>query len=134
MYLFAYFWYPEMFEVRIMLQFPVLCYGLLGDGMDNSAAVLLNVDDGPSPLKIGGYLNGLKSHDLMHCLDGDVAGQMRVDDMGGATRRCREPWRGTITVFIVGLNDVVQGGSGCWCRCTHPFSVGERTQFMLVYT
>jgi hypothetical protein len=85
MYLFAYCQDPEMFEVRIMLQFPVLCYGLLNDGMDNAAAVVLNVNDGPSPLQIGG---DLKSHDVMHCLDGDVAGQMGVDDTGGATRRC----------------------------------------------
>ena len=89
MYLFAHPWYPEMFEVGIMLQFLVLCYGYLGDGMDNAAAVLLNVNDGPSPLQIGGNLNCLKSHDVMHCLDGDVARQMRVDDTGGATRRCR---------------------------------------------
>jgi hypothetical protein len=30
MYLFAHCQYPEMFEVGIMLQFHVLCYGLLG--------------------------------------------------------------------------------------------------------
>ncbi len=72
-----------------MLQLLVLCYGLLGDGMDNSASVLFNVDDGPRLLQIGGYLNGLKSHDVMHCLDGDVAKQTRVDDTGGAMRRCR---------------------------------------------
>jgi hypothetical protein len=35
MYLFAHCRDPEMFEVRIMLQFFVLCYGYLGDGMDN---------------------------------------------------------------------------------------------------
>ncbi len=78
-----------MFEVGFMLQFLVLCYGLVGGGMDNSAAVLLDVNDGPSPLQISGNLNYLKSHDVMHCLDGDVARQMRVDDTGGATRRCR---------------------------------------------
>ncbi len=78
--------------------------------MDNSAAVLLDVDDGPSPLQISGYLNGLKSHDVMHCVDGDVAGQSRVDDMGGATRRCRQPWHGTIAAFIVWLNYFVGGG------------------------
>ncbi len=39
-------------------------------------------------MQIGGDLNCLKSHDVMHCLDGDVAGLLRVDDMGGATRRC----------------------------------------------
>jgi hypothetical protein len=39
-----------------MLQFLVLCCGVLSDRMDNSAAVLLNVDDGSSPLQIGGYV------------------------------------------------------------------------------
>jgi hypothetical protein len=88
MYLFAHCRYPEMFEVRIMLQFLVLCYGLLGDMMDNATAVLLDVNDGPSPLQIGGDLNCIKSHDVMHCLDGDVARQTCVNDTGGATRRC----------------------------------------------
>jgi hypothetical protein len=113
MYLFAHSRYPKMLEVRIVLQFFVLCYGLLGDGMDNTTAVLLNVNDGPSPLQIGGDLNCLKSHDVMHCLDGDVARQTCVDDTGGATRRCGRPWRGTIAAFIVGLNDVRQAGSCC---------------------
>ena len=100
-----------MFEVGIMLQYLVLCYGYLGDGMDNAAAVLLNVNDGPSPLQIGSNLDCLKSHDVMHCLDRDVAGQLRVDDMGGATRHCGQSWRGMIAAFIIGLNDVIQGGS-----------------------
>ncbi len=69
MHLFAHCQYPEILEVGIMLQFLVFCYGLPGDGMDNAAAVLLNVNDGPSPLQIGGNLNCLKSHDVMHCLD-----------------------------------------------------------------
>jgi hypothetical protein len=56
-YLFAYCWYPEMLEVGIMLQCLVLCYGLLGDGMDNAAAVLLYVNDGPKLLQIGDDLN-----------------------------------------------------------------------------
>jgi hypothetical protein len=107
MYLFAHCRYPEMFEVGIMLQFIALCYGFLGDGMDNTAAVLLDVNDKYSPLQIGGDLNCLKSHDMMHCLDEDDARQTHVDDMGGATRRCRRPWGGTITVFITGLNDVM---------------------------
>jgi hypothetical protein len=111
MYLFAHCQYPEMLEVGIMLQFPVLCYCLLGDGMDNATTVLLNVDDGPSPLRIGGYLNCLKSHDLMHFLDGDVVRQLCVDDTGGAKRRCGQPWHGTIAAFIVRLNDVIRGGS-----------------------
>jgi hypothetical protein len=88
MYLFAHRRDPEMFEVRIMLQFFVLCYGYLGNGMDNATAVLLDVNNGPSPLQIGGNLNCLKSHDVMHCFDGDVAGQLHVDDMGGATKSC----------------------------------------------
>ncbi len=133
MYHFAHCLYPEMFEVKIMLQFLVLCYGLLGDGMDNSAAVFLNVKDGPSLLQISGYLNGLKSHDVMHCLDGYVAGQTRVDDMAGVMMRCRQAWHGTIASFIVGLNDVVQGGSSGWCRHTHQFSVSERMQVMWDY-
>ena len=112
-----------------MLQFLVLCYGLLGDRMDNATAVLLDVNDGPSPLQISGDLDWCrKSHDVMHCLDGDVARQLHVDDTGGAMRRCRRSWHGTIVAFIVGLNDAV--GSGCWCRCTHLFSVRERTQVM----
>ncbi len=48
MYLFAHCWYPEMLEVGIMLQFLVLCYGLLGDGMDYAAAGLLDINDWPS--------------------------------------------------------------------------------------
>ncbi len=107
MYLFAHCRYPEILEVRIMLQFLELCYGLLGDGMDNAAAVLLDVNDWPSRLQIGGNLNCLKSHDVMHCLDGDVAKQTRVDDTGGVTKRFGRPWRGTIAAFIVGLNDVI---------------------------
>jgi hypothetical protein len=62
--------------------------------MDNAAAVPLDVNDGPSPLQIGGDLNCLNSHNVMHCLDGDVAKQLRVDGMGGATRRCGQPWCG----------------------------------------
>jgi hypothetical protein len=50
--------------------------------------MFLDVNNGPSPLLIGGNLNCLKSHDVMHCFDGDVAGQSHVDDMGGATRSC----------------------------------------------
>jgi hypothetical protein len=111
MYLFAHCQDPEMFEFKIMLQFLILCYGYLGDRMDNAAAVLLDVNDGPSPLQISGNLNCLKSHDVMHCLDGDVAGQSCVDDVGGVIRSCGQPWHGTITAFIVGLNDVIQGGS-----------------------
>jgi hypothetical protein len=65
MYLFAHCRDPEMLEVGIMLQFLVLCYGYLGDGMDNAAAVLLDINDGPSPLQIDGNLNCLKSHDVM---------------------------------------------------------------------
>jgi hypothetical protein len=111
MYLIAYCWYPGMLEVGIMLQFLVLFYGLLGDKMDNATAVLLNVNDGPSPLQISGDLNCLRSHDVMHCLDGDVARHLHIDDTGGATRRCGQPWHGMIAAFIIGLNDVIQGGS-----------------------
>ncbi len=75
--------------------------------MDNAAAVLLDVNDGPSPLQIGGDLNCLESHDVMHCLDGDVVGKMHVDNTGGATIRCGQPWRGMIAAFFVGLNYVI---------------------------
>jgi hypothetical protein len=112
MYLFAHCQDPEIFEVVIMLQFLVLCYGYLGDGMDNATAVLLDVNDGLSPLQIGGNLNCLKSYDVMHCLDGDVARKLCVDNTDGATRSCGQLWRGTIAAFIVGLNDVIRGGSG----------------------
>jgi hypothetical protein len=111
MYLFAHSQDPEMLEIRIMLLILVLCYGYLGDRMDNAAAVLLDVNDGPSPLQIGGNLNCIKSHDVMHCLDGDVAGQSHVDDTGGTMRSCGQPWHGTIAAFILRLNDVIQGGS-----------------------
>jgi hypothetical protein len=111
MYLFAHSQDPEMLEVGIMLQFLVFCYGYLGDGMDNTAAVLLDVNNAPSSLQIGGGLNCLKSDDVMHCLDGDVARQSHVDDTGGATRSCGQLWRGMIAAFIVGLNDVIRGGS-----------------------
>jgi hypothetical protein len=57
MYLFAHHRDPEMFEVGIMLQCLVLCYGYLGDGMDNATAVLLDLNYRPSPLQIGGNLN-----------------------------------------------------------------------------
>ncbi len=69
----------------------LFCYGLLGEGMDKAATVLLDVDDGPSPLQAGGNLNCLKSHDVMHCLDGDVAGQSMlmiwVEQQGGVDDR-----------------------------------------------
>ncbi len=77
----------------------------------NTAAVLLDVNNVPIPLQIDGNLNCLRSHDVMHCLDGDVAGQLHVDDTGGAMRICGQPWHGLIAGFIVGLNDVIQGGS-----------------------
>ncbi len=91
-----------------MLQFLVLCNGLLGDRMDNSAALLHDVNDGPSPLQIGGDLHCLKIHNVMHCMDGDVAGQTCVDDMGRATRRCGQSWPGMITEFIIGLKNVIR--------------------------
>jgi hypothetical protein len=131
MNLFAHCQYPEMFEVRIMLQFLVLYYGLLGEGMDNTSAVLINVNDGLSPLQIGGDLNCLKSHDKMHCLDGDVARRTCVDDTGGAMRSCEQPWHGKIAAFIVGLNYVIQGGSCCCCRRMLPLR-GHRSCGIIV--
>jgi hypothetical protein len=124
MYLFAHCQYPEMLEVGIMLQFLVLCYGLLGDGMDDAAAVLLDVNDGPSPLQISGDLNCLKSHDAMHCLAGDVAGQSRVDDTGGAMRRCGQPWRRTSQHSLSGSMILYEGAAAD--------VVGARIRFLLV--
>jgi hypothetical protein len=100
-----------MFGVRIMVQFFILCYGYLCDGMDNAAAVFLDVNDGPSPLQISGDLNCLKSLDVMHCLDGDVARKLCVDDTDGARRSCGQSWHGAIAAFIVRLNGVIQGSS-----------------------
>jgi hypothetical protein len=92
-----------MIEFGIMLQFLVLCYGYLGDGMDNTTAVLLNVNDGPSPLQIGGDLNCLKSHDVMHCLDGDVTGQSHVD--------IRVEWQGVVGNRGMGQSQHSSSGS-----------------------
>ncbi len=93
-----------------MLQFLVLFNGYLGDRMVNTAAVFLDVNDGPSPLRISGNLNCPKSHDVMHCLNGNVAGQSRGENTGGAARNCWQPWRGMIAAVIVGLNDVIRCG------------------------
>jgi hypothetical protein len=43
-------WHPEVFEVRVVLEFPILCDELFGDGMDNSKANFFDVDDGSCPL------------------------------------------------------------------------------------
>jgi hypothetical protein len=46
--------------------------------MDNSKTVHFDVDDGPDLLQVRGYLKGLRSHDVMHCFDGDAARQTCV--------------------------------------------------------
>jgi hypothetical protein len=76
---FAKCWYPEIFEVGIMLQFLVLRDPLLGNGMDNTKAVFFNVNDGPGPLRLGCLFEGFESHDVMHSLDGNVTRQASVD-------------------------------------------------------
>jgi hypothetical protein len=48
--LLAHCWHPEVFEVRGVLEFPLLCDGLFGDGMDDSEADFFDVDDGSCPL------------------------------------------------------------------------------------
>jgi hypothetical protein len=47
--------------------------------MDNTNAVFFDVDDGPSPLQLVCHFEGFKSHDMMHCLDGNVTRQVSVD-------------------------------------------------------
>ncbi len=44
--LLAHCWHPEVFEVGIMLEFPIFCDGLFGDKMDDSKADFFNVNDG----------------------------------------------------------------------------------------
>ncbi len=46
----AHCWHPKVFEVGVMLEFPILCDGLFDDGMDNSKADVFDVDDGSCPL------------------------------------------------------------------------------------
>ncbi len=48
--LLAYCWHPKVFEVGVMLEFPILCDGLFGDRMDNPKADFFNVNDGSYPL------------------------------------------------------------------------------------
>jgi hypothetical protein len=48
--LLAHCWHPEVFKVRVMLEFPILCDGLFGDGMDDSEADFFDVNDGSCPL------------------------------------------------------------------------------------
>ncbi len=48
--LLAHRWHPEVFEVRVVLEFTILCNSLFGDGMDNSKADFFNVDDGSCSL------------------------------------------------------------------------------------
>jgi hypothetical protein len=48
--LLAHRWHPEVFEIRVVLEFTILCDGLFGCGMDDSEADFFNVDDGSCPL------------------------------------------------------------------------------------
>ncbi len=48
--LLAHCWHPEVFEVKVVLEFPILCDGLFGDGIDNSEADFFDVDNGSCPL------------------------------------------------------------------------------------
>jgi hypothetical protein len=49
--------------------------------MDDTKAVLFDVNDGPGPLQLGCHFEGFKSHCVMHCLDSNVARQASVDNM-----------------------------------------------------
>ncbi len=44
----AHCWYPEVFQVGVVLEFPVLCNGLFGDGMDNAETAVFNFNMGAS--------------------------------------------------------------------------------------
>jgi hypothetical protein len=98
-----------------MLQFLILCDGLLGNRMDYSETMFFDVDDRPGSLLIGGNFDGFESHDVIHSLDGDVAGHARIGDTG------RMPWRSgrsggwAVVVVVVRINDVV---SRRCCRCS----------------
>ncbi len=100
MHFFAHCQCLEMLEVGIVLQFFVLCHGLLGDRMDNAAAVLLDVNEGPSPLQIGGNLKCLKSH--------DVIGIMMVFDVVATLGGVAIPTLGGGSVSTLG--DLGRGG------------------------
>ncbi len=76
----AHRWYPEVFQVRIMLEFFVLCNGFFCHRMDNTKTMLFNVDDGFRPLCVGGNLECLEAHDVVNGLDCYVAGQSCGDD------------------------------------------------------
>jgi hypothetical protein len=46
----AHCWYPEVFEVRVMLSLFILSDGLLGHKMSNTKTVFFNINVWPSPL------------------------------------------------------------------------------------
>ncbi len=46
----AHCWHPEVLEVWIMLQFFILCDGLLGNRTDYSETMFFDVDDRAGPL------------------------------------------------------------------------------------
>ncbi len=43
-------WYPEVFEVRVMLYFFILSDGLLGHRIDKAKTVFFDIDDWTGPL------------------------------------------------------------------------------------
>jgi hypothetical protein len=65
-----------MFEIGIMLQFLVLCYSYLGDGMDNAAAVLLDINDGPSPFQISGLAGKVANMLATCCPDSQMSAHL----------------------------------------------------------
>ncbi len=65
----AHCWNPEVFENGVMLQLFILCNGFLCHGMDDTEAMLLDVDDGTRPLRAGSNLECFESHDVVHGLE-----------------------------------------------------------------
>ncbi len=71
-------------------------------------------------MSIGGNFDVFESHDVMHSLDGVVAGHARIDDGG------RTPWWSgrlgdwLVVVVVFGIDDVVSGRRS-WCSGTCSF-------------
>ncbi len=62
-------WYPEVFQVGVVLEFPVLRNGLFGDGMDDTKTAVFNFNRGVGPLRLGGHFGGFKLHDVVNGLE-----------------------------------------------------------------
>ncbi len=69
----AHCWYPEVFQVGVLLEFPVLCNGLFGDGMDDAKTAVFNFNTGASPLQLGGHFGGFECYDVVNGLEQDVS-------------------------------------------------------------